>query len=302
MRLLILVFAFVSATYAQASVQTDDLPSSIISDLARNTPEAIKGLNDSVEKKRTLISHLWPYAAQGSPVDNRAYIFALLIDLYNSIPPDATIDIQPLEPGEDVYEPNLLPIKEQIYQSSMAQIDGKTREPREAVVSRTGWQSLREDVLRRYEEGSSEADQHLKGMLETIYFIGYIEDQVRAGNIVLDDPRSSADWNSAEVDLSKPTYYPMLADYRDRVNPLITNLVDPWQAEGFWAEEGSGKAVETEPQTKSLPGRLDGSQPSSSNVSEKDLPSVIEDEDWIFPLIGFLTVIVFSALFVFRKR
>lgn len=76
--------------------------------------ELLKQMPISPMGSYNMFSWVWNHATRSSPVDNRPYLFALAIDLYNSIPPDLMPEPRELAPGEDIYEPDNLPIKQQL--------------------------------------------------------------------------------------------------------------------------------------------------------------------------------------------
>ena len=299
------LFAIVLAgvLYGKPVLGNDSIPSSVIDSMADTQPDALQGLNESLDKRLSIFIEAWLHASQGEPVDNRAYLFALAIDLYNSIPADATPEMRELGPDEDAYEPNLLPIKQQYYNNHIAQIDGRGYKPESVELQKKLWDLMKEDVFRRFEEGSPNAEVHLKSHLETFYLNRYLREQIREGNIDLDDPRSSTHSRARNVDLFSPTYYPMLAKYRARIDPLIMNLVPTWQGEQILTandaipsrNEGSKAELNAAHADKS--NQLTAS--ASSEIEESPLAS---DGDWLLLSVAFLLLTLGSAVFFFRKR
>src|SRR5688572_18241869 len=63
-----------------------------------NSSEDLQQLIISDEAREHMLQQALFYAGRGTPVDNRAYLFALAVDLYHSLPPGP--DPSGYEPGE----------------------------------------------------------------------------------------------------------------------------------------------------------------------------------------------------------
>lgn len=163
-------------------------------------------------------------ANSGSPIDNRAYLFALAIDIYNSIPPDLQPDPQKLAPDEDVYEPNLWPIKKQLYFNKISTIDGN-RSRRERTLEE------KKRLLERFKRMNNPTDAELAAYFEKKYLRQHIREQVALGKIHLDAQDAPASISPSELDIYQPKYYAELREYMETVQSLIDTLTPPWEAE-----------------------------------------------------------------------
>src|SRR5688572_25521493 len=97
MILALLVFSGVSAAMPEESLR--ELQSEELRQVYRENPsEDLHQLIASEEAREHMLQQALFYAGRGRPVDNRAYLFALAVDLYHSLPPGP--DPSGYEPGE----------------------------------------------------------------------------------------------------------------------------------------------------------------------------------------------------------
>lgn len=299
----ILLF-LISVTAVKASdVLLENIPSAGLAKVAKTSPEYFLGLNESTDKRLNLFTSSWVRANKGSPVDNRAYLFALAINLYNSIPPDLQPELRELEPGEDVYEPNLRPIKMQLY-DDMVRIDGGKPFADEVTLEmkKKGLERFKKRLFKRFKEGSPEANARLKADLEYAYLQQHIREQVALGNILIDTQDAPASISSDELDIYNPKYYAELQDYMKKVQPLIDALTPPWEAEEQIEAitKQQAPAVVTKPQiptVKSVP-----VQPTKPVIPKTEpAPDITDNRPWYLAL-GVLILLVAVGVLVRKRR
>jgi len=263
-----------------------------------------KALQESAGTRSNFISRVWNPANSGSPVDNRAYLFALSINLYNSIPPDLQPEPQELGPDEDVYEPNLWPIKKQLYFNNISSIDGN--KPILEELSPEEKKSLFEKrfkkrLFKRFKENSPEANARLAAYFEFEYLRQHIREQVVLGNILIDAQEAPASISPDELDIFNPKYYADLQDYMEKVQPLIDTLIPPWEVEKqiVAATKEDKKPAQTKSQTQIAQSKpvqaIKPATPKPESVSENT------DNHFWYLLLGIIILLAVAGLLM-RKR
>jgi len=289
----ILLF-LISVTAVEASdVSLENIPSSGLAKVAKTSPEYFLGLNESTDKRLNLFTSSWVRANKGSPVDNRAYLFSLAINLYNSIPPDLQPEPQELGPDEDVYEPNLWPIKQQLYFNKISTIDGNKPPTNKLTIERQN------KLLSRYKRINSPTDMELKVYFEYKYLRQHIREQVALGNILIDAQDAPASISPDELDIYNPKYYAELKDYMEKVQPLIDTLTPPWEAEEQieTITKQQTPAVVTKPQIPTV--KSVSVQPTTPKV--EPAPENTDNRLWYIAL-GILILLVVGAALIRSRR
>lgn len=189
-----------------------------------------------VQQRVGLFQQAWGMATRSSPVDNRSYLFALAIDLYNTIPPDLMPEPREVDPNDlddpNYHPPSEAPIKAQLV-SSMRSINPQFKRPFEEESSY--W-----TYAKKLPSGQQSA------MMEMVYLTRYIRDQIEQGNIAFDAHDALASLPPEKLDITNPTYYQPLREYMERMQPAILAGVPPWEAEKYLAMEQSGEKPKQE--------------------------------------------------------
>lgn len=262
-------------------------------------------LNDSLklEPRPNLVSTVWWLASKGSPVDNRAYLFALAIDLYNSIPADLLPEPEELADGEDVYEPNLWAIKSQLYFNQISTIDGN--EPVSDVqtleMKKNGLERFKKRLFKRFKENSPEANARLTADLEYTYLRQHIREQVVLGNILIDDQKAPASMNLSELNIYNPKYYAELKEYMTEVQPLIDKFIPPWETEKpLTAATKASNTDNRKPQTAVIEPTTPAQKFKPATPKLNVAPKSIDDRIWYG--IGIFVLLIIGGLLIYRRR
>jgi hypothetical protein len=167
-----------------------------------NSSENLQQLIVSEEAREHMLQQALFYAGRGTPVDNRAYLFALAVDLYHSLPPGP--DPRGYEPGE---------------------LGGKGEWKRwfqkwlgtdQDIDPDRDWESL----LRKH-EGQPD---NLVAVVEIKYIRHYFQEHIQ-----LDDFIEHARLDAQDLSFSNPTHYAALRAYVDTMRHRIRTGVPPWE-------------------------------------------------------------------------
>jgi hypothetical protein len=166
------------------------------------SPETLQQLMVSEEAREHMLQQALFYAGRGKPVDNRAYLFALAVDLYHSLPPGP-------DPGG--YEPGELGGKgewKRWFQNWSGTDQGDSDPDRE-------WETL----LRAH---AGQPD-NLAAAVEIKYIRHYFQQHIQ-----LDDFIEHARLDAGDLSFSNPTHYAALRAYVDSMRHRIHSGIPPW--------------------------------------------------------------------------
>lgn len=171
-----------------------------------NSAEDLQQLAGSEEAREQMLQQALFYAGRGAPVDNRAYLFALAVDLYHSLPPG---------PDPSGYEPGELGGKGDL----MRQFQNRLGADEQGIgQDRDGeW-----ETLLRAHEGRPDK---LVAQVEIKYIRHYFREHIE-----LDDFTEHARLDAAELSFSNPTHYTALRAYVRAMQHRIRGGVPPWEA------------------------------------------------------------------------
>lgn len=223
----LIIFSLIGFNNAVAAVSVNNIPSKTLVDeiqifLNQDQENPILGLDTNINKRLYLLKWAWGLGNKGNPVDNRAYLVTLAIDLYNTIPPGLMPEQRTLEPGEDIYEPNLRPIKIQIL-SRMAVLN----------INRT--LSFEERKATWEYSKKRFSDERLLPIIEVEYIRQFLRDEIKKGNIIFDEYSAPASLNPEKLDILNPTHYVALKQHMEKMQPAMDAGVPPWEAERYLA-------------------------------------------------------------------
>lgn len=184
------------------AVDLGELPSPSFRDSLANEPNLFEGIDADAAKRESAFFNAWFTAIANSPVDNRPYLMALAIDLYNSLPPNSCV-----QPADG--PPSCGKVGAAYEMRSYFRIDDEERRWQaerwqRVLVPRTGvgTGSLRESsYLRRY---------------------------IAESNIQFDDPR--AEPSLAHVNVLNPTHHAEFKKWMDETAQMREQGVPPWEA------------------------------------------------------------------------
>lgn len=209
--------------------------------------------SDPVHRRR-LLQQTWGMATRQS-VDNRSYLFALAIDLYNMMPPDVRPELAPCQPTEtndcDVYEPALEPLKMQ------------------AWADMTNGYLVDEEKAKRNWEFANTPE------VKEIAFLSFYAKQ----HLRLDAPDAAASLDPRRLNLHNPTHYAELARWMAETVTARAQGVPPWEAMKRFPEYGRGV---TSPATTATPAAQPGVEPAPAQLE----PSPAEPTDPIPPAVA----------------
>jgi hypothetical protein len=195
-------------------IPSADFRQSIEIDSKYSGVDLFSNIADDPSKRESLLNSAWGIATSNSPVENRVYLFALAIDLYNSLPPGK--DPAGYNPGEITGKGD-----------KMNEIQG-------SLFYRGG--SPQEAWLRAVERNSELGK-------ELAYIKYYLRERAR-----LDHFSEPASLDPARLDLLNPTHYAGLKAFMDENRAALERDIPPWGAESFTAQaamkshnESSGK-------------------------------------------------------------
>ena len=172
--------------------------------------EILKGFRENTLERIMLLNYVL-YLAQGYwKVDNKAYLYALAIDLYNSLPPDQAPGGKN---GLKFNEENDISYKKQFYDDLSKSLE-KARTKSQVTEKR--WKHISKEHV---------YDEETMAMIETTYIEYYL-----ANTVVLDRPDDSASLNPERINVSNPTYYSGLVDFLQKNKKNIQMKVIPWEA------------------------------------------------------------------------
>lgn len=215
MVLVLLVFFGLSGVSAQPGESlSEQLQSEELRQVfSESSSEDLEQLIVSAEARENMLQQALFYAGRGEPIDNRAYLFALAIDLYHSLPPG--LDPSGYEPGE---------------------LGGKGEWMRR-FRNWPGWGDFRSiempletdrdgdwETLIREHEGEGQFD-NLVAAIEIKYIRHYFQEHVQ-----LDDFIQHASLDVEDLSYSNPTHYAALRAYLDAMQHRIRSGVPPWES------------------------------------------------------------------------
>jgi hypothetical protein len=253
-------------------------PSHALDEHPQSVEMVQKNVAEHAESRAALLEWVWHAATRTSSVDNRAYLFALSMDLYNSIPPD----LNPksiVRPGEDVYEANLKPVKEQWFYN-MAMLHTGNEESLADKMTKWSWMKQNLD------------SQWFLEAVEMEYIRHFIRDQIVQGNIVFDSKDAQASVDPARLDILNPVHYEVLETFIDENRESIEQGIPPWEATVQPA------------QVKAVAGKIDA-KPLTAQAEKQGVTSFVQNlRLWTYVLVTVL--LVFGAggvgYIVLRKR
>lgn len=233
--------------------------------------------------RQEILQVVWSHANRSTPVDNRAYLFALAIDLYNS-----------LSPGKDPtgYEMGEFGGKGDWRRQLQDKISGDhlrrqilsrmNPKPEEPLTDEEYWQF----AVRMY-EGQPES---IAAFIEREYIAHYLRE-----NIALDDFYEPAALEPWDLQLSSPTHYAELTEYMGRMRAAMESGTPPWQTTTQPNKAAARKQPAAAAVTTARVGRVDYAAeqepalPDAPQPNESDGVTVIL---WIVAVLLMLTIAV----------
>jgi hypothetical protein len=202
MILALLVFSAVSVAMQEESLR--ELQSEELRQVYRgNSSEDLQQLIVSEEAREHMLQQALFYAGRGKPVDNRAYLFALAVDLYHSLPPG---------PDPSGYEPGELGGKGEWKRWFQKWLGTDQRD----IDPDRDW-----ETLLRAHEGQPD---NLVAAVEIKYIRYYFQEHIQ-----LDDFIEHARLDAHDLSFSNPTHYTALRAYVDTMRQRIRSGVPPWE-------------------------------------------------------------------------
>lgn len=212
--LVLLVFSGVSAMPEDGlreQLQSEELRQSY----SQSSSEDLSQQIVSAEAREHMLQQALFYAGRSTPVDNRAYLFALAIDLYHSLPPGP--DPSGYEPGELGGKGEWMRLFQ--YWPDTAQQD---LYPDEGIGMEMSLERDRDwESLLRVHEGQID---NLVASIETQYIRYYFQEHIE-----LDDFIQHARLDAEDLSFSNPTHYAALRAYLDTMQHNIRRGVPPWE-------------------------------------------------------------------------
>jgi hypothetical protein len=178
-----------------------------------NSSASLRQLIVSEEAREHMLQQSLFYAGRAAPVDNRAYLFALAVDLYHSLPPGP--DPTGFEPGELGGKGEWM----RWFQNWLGTNQGDIDPDRD-------WETL----LRTHEDQPDK----LVALIEKEYIRHYFQEHIQ-----LDDFIEHARLDAADLSFSNPIHYTALRGYVQAMQPRIGSGTPPW-AESPEADEPDG--------------------------------------------------------------
>jgi hypothetical protein len=272
MILALLVFSGVSAMPEE---NLRELQSAELRQVYReNSSEDLQQLILSEEAREHMLQQALFYAGRGTPVDNRAYLFALAVDLYHSLPPG---------PDPTGYERGELGGKGEWKRWFQNWLDTDQRD----IDPDRDWETL----LKKH-EGQPD---NLAAAVEIKYIRHYFQEHIQ-----LDDFIEHARLDAQDLSLSNPTHYAALRTYVDTMRHRIRSGVPPWEESPQSDEPGDGR--------KTTPAAT-GSPDPSTKTAEPAAPFAIPGPEKKFGMsslmksaLGALLIMAIVAFLISRGR
>lgn len=274
MALALLVFSGVSAAMPEESLR--ELQSAELRRVyTENSSGDLRQLTGSEEAREHMLQQALFYAGRGKPVDNRAYLFALAVDLYHSLPPG---------PDPSGYEPGELGGKGEWmrwFQNWLGADQRDIEQDRD-----TEWETL----LRAH---AGQPD-HLVASIEIKYIRHYFQEHIQ-----LDDFIEHARLDAEDLSFSNPTHYSALRAYVDSMQHRIRSGVPPWEdpTESPGSDEAEGGS-------EAAPGAT-GSPVPTAKTAEPAAPFATPppEKTYVMPSLVKLAIgVLIGAIVVFAIR
>ncbi len=199
----------ISSLINAETIIPEEIPSAELHELARVAPERFMNLHTSIEYRLDLLTGVWVRANRSHSIDNRAYLFALAIDLYNSLPPDLVPPEPPRESWpEEGDGPDLSPYKEQ-WAKEMYRFNINLKKPVKERNSQWAW--MKQNLK----------PKQFAVAIEVEYIKHFIRKQIEQGNIVFDDRDAPASMDAEQIDILNPTHYQAIKTYVDKNKILM---------------------------------------------------------------------------------
>lgn len=283
--MLLAMLMFVSFLALAEEIVIENLPSAEVREMFNTAPEAFSDLASSPEKRASLLSATWSRANRSLPIDNRAYLYALAVDLYNSLPADVRPQPRELGPDEDAYPPAMEPFKKQFYSEMKYLVNAKQETINERDATWSRWKN-------NFDDGKMLAAS------EKAYIKQYFRDQITQNNIALDASDAPASLEPKKLDITNPTHYPALREYMERMQPAIAAGVPPWEAEKYLAmEQSEEKTKEQTPVASQQPTPI--TQPAKP-PADADASEAAEYKRWIL-ILALLAIGVAVIVYILRR-
>jgi len=231
-KLLILLLFFILIEKTTA-ISIDELPSSELRSEVRSSvswnifnSESFDDLSNLSVRQRAYISESALLLANDLTSENRenpAYLYALGIDLYNTVPPEAHEELDEESDWGD-HPPGTF--KQQIKTLALSNV--RQRGTLEESLS----------YLDNYRKGIQQNRVNKKYLtyLELNYIEYFVLNQVYSGGIVIDDYNAKASFPVENIDLINPTHYQKIKSFQESMQPAIDAGIPPWEAETYLAE------------------------------------------------------------------
>jgi hypothetical protein len=203
-RLLILALFVCSGASSMPEESLRELQSEELRQVYReNSSEDLRQLIAGEEAREHMLQQALFYAGRRTPVDNRAYLFALAVDLYHSLPPG---------PDPSGYEPGELGGKGAWMRWFQNWLGTEQRD----VDADGDWETF----LRTH---AGQPD-NLVAAIETKYIRHYFQEHIQ-----LDDFIEHARLETEDLSFSSPTHYAALRAYVDTMQHRIRSGIPPWE-------------------------------------------------------------------------
>ena len=256
--MVVLIFAVVTAQ-SDLALASDAWPSATLNSEFAGRPSHYSRETTSPQREN-LFAWAWNRANRSTPVDNRAYLYALSFDLYNSLTTDTS--------------------------HCPMRAEGWRREcGKYAVYKKIDRELHPKDYGGLVAWTISGPVSEITPGIEKSYLLQYLEDGVDGGRIHLDPYRSPPSLDPRSLDLKNPRLYAELRRFMaEHVTAMLAGVA-PWEAAAWnaehrheWATSPSTAATDAAatPATAAVPA---ATAPANTPPAPAPAPTAPTDED-----------------------